>query len=89
MPARTERVSFEGFQIADVLNKKFTEKLSAEFGKSVIPVGLVLIKEPATPITINHENQKEIEERIVHVFSRDEETLQKMIKVLESDGNGR
>lgn len=78
-----EKVRVNNTSIENLINKNFLESIEKEVGQDIIPISIVFIKKPATPIIISHENQKEIEDKILHINCLDESILDKLAKLLE------
>lgn len=79
----TEQIRINGVVIKDLLNERFLKKL--EDNKiSHIPILLVLsIPEENNFVTLTHENPKEFEDKILHINSKNQTTMDKVVKVLE------
>ncbi len=78
-----EQIRINGVVIKDLLNERFLKKL--EDNKiSHIPILLVLsIPEENNFVTLTHENPKEFEDKILHINSKNQTTMDKVVKVLE------
>ncbi len=82
MPAKKEKVILENVSIEKILDNNFVNLFKKEFGNDAIPIGIIFISR-LIPIIVNHEDQNEVDNRIVHINSQDEQLIEKIVKVFE------
>ena len=78
-----EKFRIRGLKIEDLLNPQFVKSLrdnNIEFIPFLLSLDLTSEKEI---VTINHENQKEVKENIIHIDSKTQHVLEKFSKVLD------
>ncbi len=81
--AITEKVKITDVFLEDFINEDFMKQLKQEIDTDVVPISLVFMKKHSVPIIISHENPQELENKIVHISSPDEETIKKLTKIIE------
>ncbi|MBI4447187.1 MAG: hypothetical protein HY645_14930 [Acidobacteria bacterium] len=81
-----EKIVLDNVLLEELFEPGFVARLRKEFDGEVMIAGIFLISRPATPVVISHENQKDIETRRVHINSPDEQSLDKVSRVLEKVG---
>ena len=82
MNVKKERVELQDVSISELLDKGFYEKLKKNL-EDLEPVTIVFIdKKTSVPILLSHQNQSEIEKRVVHVDSINETYLDNFIELL-------
>ncbi|MEA3342856.1 MAG: hypothetical protein U9Q92_01700 [archaeon] len=79
----TEKVRISGVVIEDLLNEKFLKKIKEKETK-IIPIFLALnIPKEKNIVVLTHENEKEVEDKILHINSGTQQTLDTFVKILE------
>jgi hypothetical protein len=83
MAIKKERLSVDGVWVEEFVDKRLVTALRKELGEQFSPVGLVFISESGVPVLVNHETRAEIQNRVVHIQSPDEQLMDKFVKVIE------
>ena len=83
--AINEKVRITGALLEDLINESFMKRLKEEIDTDIVPVSLIFMKKHTIPIAISHENPQEIENKIMHIGSSDEEALKKLTKIIENE----
>jgi hypothetical protein len=85
-----EGIRIKGISIKDLLIPELIQEFEAK-NLSINPISLVFVQEEGkdknnmiTPIILGHQNKKEVEERILHVDSPNEEHLKIISEILKS-----
>jgi hypothetical protein len=88
---KEEIVLFEGLRISDFLDKEFLKKVE-KIGLEVDAINLVLMvngnKKESYPLILGHHNNKDLEERRMHISSPTKDVPENFIKLLEDIDNG-
>ena len=89
MKTQPERIRVNTVLIRDLLDKKFLDLMEKEELK-LDPVSLIFIcnketegKRQLIGIAMNHQNDKELEDKILHIDCIDPDIMDNMLKVLE------
>jgi hypothetical protein len=87
--AKSEKVLIEHASLRDIFKEDFLEQIKAS-GKDIFPVTIVFMnefdvdgKKQAYPIVLNHNNNDEVKNRILHIESPNTELLELFIKAIE------
>ena len=87
-----EKVKMGNLVIQDLLNEKFIESLKKN-GLNIVPISLIFVGiekrdnwVAVKNLNLGHENDKEVQDKILHLSSQDQDYLNKMIKSLEQLG---
>lgn len=86
-----ERVKLQGINVSDFINPSFLKKIKSKKW-DIKPVAVVLIakekkeKKPVVfPIFLEHSNEKEVSEKILHFTCKDEKLFEKIKKIIKSE----
>jgi len=85
MAETIEKIRLDNKSASQLLNPDFVKQLS-ELKQDIIPASIVLIKTKdniSIPLVISHQSKKEIEEKIIHIESPDQEFLDKVKNIIE------
>lgn len=87
--AKSEKVLIENASLKDIFKEDFLEQISKS-AKDIFPVTVVFMnefdidgKKQAYPIALNHNNNNEVKNRILHIESPNTELLELFIKAIE------
>jgi len=87
--AKAEKFVIENIAISDLIKEDFLEKLK-KIDMNIFPVSLLFINEKekegvkqAFPLILNHQNNEEVKNRILHVESPNTELVKALTKILE------
>jgi len=87
--AKAEKVQIENVTLNDIFKDEFIKKVK-KLGKNIFPITVVFInefdkdgKKQAYPLVLNHQSNKEVENKILHIESPDTDLLESFVKLLE------
>ncbi|HLD49048.1 MAG TPA: hypothetical protein VJB11_01665 [archaeon] len=83
MTGEKEKVRLDNIALEDKFDKNFVDALKKEFGDEITLAGIVLIHKPVTPIIVNHETQKEVEDKVIHIQSPDGKLIDRISNVMK------
>ncbi len=83
MSVKKEKVEMQDVRISELLDKQFHEKLREELPNLDLTAMVFIDKKTSIPLLISHQNQEEIDKRVVHLDSMNEEILDTFIKILQ------
>ena len=84
--AQKEKVRVNNISIEKLINSDLLQSIK-KLDENIIPISIVFLKKPATPILVGHENQNEIDNKLIHINCLDESILDKMTKILEKNSD--
>ncbi|MBI2124708.1 hypothetical protein HYT92_02850 [Candidatus Pacearchaeota archaeon] len=86
MATQIEGVRVEGLLLKEFLKDDFINELDTSL-KDLEVVALIMMKKDGVnngfPIVINHQNSKEVQDKLLHLECPNSETLNKIIKIIE------
>ncbi len=81
-----EGVRIKGFLIEDIMKENFLKEMQKNGIKSNV-VGLVFMvennKKKFLPIILSHQNNKEVEDKIIHLDSQNSTILNKFVELIK------
>lgn len=81
-----EKVRLDNSSVGKLLNQTFFKKIT-ELEEGIEPAFIILVKNKdnkSIPLIINHQNSKEVEDKIIHIESADQEFLNKIKNIIQS-----
>lgn len=88
--AKAEKFLVENQSLKELFNKDFLEKLN-KLDKNIFPATVFFVKEferngkkMVTPLILSHQNNKEVQNNILHIESPDTKLLDNFIKMIEN-----
>ncbi len=84
MTTQIEGVRVQGLILKELLTNDFVSELNDSL-KEFDAVALILMKKEGNgnPIILNHQNAKEVQEKVLHLECQNADTLQKITKIIE------
>jgi len=89
--AKPEKFVLEGITINDLIKEDFLEELRKK-GGNIFPISLVFINEKSnekmklvSPLILSHQNNEEINNKILHIESPDSNLVESLKAMLEEN----
>jgi hypothetical protein len=91
--AAVEKVRLEGTALKDVFNEDFLSKI-ADTGDNIFPISIAFVREfekdgklHSSLITLSHQTNEEVKNKVLHIESEDPELLDMFLKIIEREHN--
>jgi hypothetical protein len=91
--AAVEKVRLEGTALKDVFNEDFLSKI-ADTGDNIFPISIAFVREfekdgklHSSLITLSHQTNEEVKNKVLHIESEDPELLDTFLKIIEREHN--
>ena len=91
--AAVEKVRLEGTALKDVFKEDFLSKI-ADTGDNIFPISIAFVREfekdgklHSSLITLSHQNNEEVKNKVLHIESEDPELLDTFLTIIEREHN--
>lgn len=91
--AAVEKVRLEGTALKDVFKDVFLSKI-ADTGENIFPISIAFVREfekdgklHSSLITLSHQTNEEVKNKVLHIESEDPELLDIFLKIIEREHN--
>jgi hypothetical protein len=85
MSVKKEKVEMQDVRISELIDKQFYTKLTGELPTLDVTALVFIDKKTNIPLVVSHQSEEEINKKVVHLDSKNEETLDTFIRILQKE----